>query len=95
MSALDVSQLRARLHDLLMALEAFDVGVQDDYTALDLRWAELEQVWGGYAYREFQEGWQGVQVMIRQYLTLAPRYEAFLRDRIEALDHFERGGMFR
>jgi uncharacterized protein YukE len=92
MSATDVTQLKQRLHDLLMKLETFDVNLEDDFRSLDIAWSQLDQAWDGHAYQQFVGEWNGVRNMLRQYINLSNKYEQFLRERIEALEKFERSG---
>ncbi len=90
----DVSRLIERLRDLNAMLEAFDVGVEDDFMALDSAWSRLDAAWDGFAYQEFVQKWQQTRAMFREYTGLAYKYEMFLRERIEALQKFERSGGF-
>lgn len=90
----DVSRLIQRLQDLNSRLEAFDVAVEDDFMALDAAWSRLDSAWDGVAYQEFTQKWQQTRDMFRQYTALAYKYEQFLKDRIEALQRFERSGGF-
>lgn len=90
----DVSRLIERLKDLNAMLEAFDVGVEDDFMALDSAWSRLDAAWDGFAYQEFVQKWQQTRGMFREYTSLAYKYEMFLRERIDALQKFERSGGF-
>jgi hypothetical protein len=91
MSGTNVTQLRQRLHDLLMKLERFDVDLEQDFRALDVAWSELDSVWDGVAYQEFQGNWNDVRTMILQYVSLSTKYEQFLRERVQWLQRFESG----
>ncbi len=91
----DVSRLKERLHELLIKLEKFDSGLNQDFLALSVAWDRLDAAWDGVAYQEFTSSWRQAQNMFRQYDALAAGYETFLRERIEALAIFERsGGVF-
>lgn len=88
----DVSRLIERLRDLNLRLEGFDVGVENDFMALDAAWSRLDAAWDGVAYQEFTQSWQQARNMFKQYTGLAYKYENFLKERIEALQRFERSG---
>ncbi|MCZ2156796.1 MAG: hypothetical protein LC114_23360 [Bryobacterales bacterium] len=88
----DVSRLIVRLRDLRLRLETFEVGLEKDFMALDVAWERLDTVWDGYAYQEFVQQWQQTRAMFKGYTDLAYKYEGFLRERIEALEKFERSG---
>lgn len=88
----DVTRLKERLLELLQKLETFDVALEDEFLALSVAWERLDDAWDGQAYQEFMQGWKQSQNMFRQYAALAGQYEMFLRERIEALGRFERGG---
>jgi hypothetical protein len=92
MSATNVTQLRQRLSDLYLKLQRFDVDLVDDFRRLDVNWDRLDSVWDGFAAQEFKGDWENVRAMIAQYNSLSLKYETFLRERIEALERFERGG---
>jgi hypothetical protein len=91
MSGTNVTQLRQRLQDLEMKLQRFDVELADDFRALDVAWSELDSVWDGVAYQEFQGSWNDVRAMILQYVSLSNKYEQFLRERVAWLRRFESG----
>ena len=88
----DVSRLIQRLQDLSSRLEVFDVGVEDDFMSLDAAWSRLDAAWDGVAYQEFTQSWQQARNMFKQYTSLAYKYEQFLKERVEALQRFERSG---
>ena len=92
MASTNVTQLRIRLKELLLKLEKFDVELEEDFIRLDISWADLDQAWDGYAYQEFQQSWNEVRSMIKQYNSMSVKYENFLRERIVALVNFERTG---
>lgn len=88
----DVAQLKERLSELQQKLERFDVALEDEFLALSVAWDRLDEAWDGHAYREFVQSWNDARNMFRHYVSLATKYEMFLRERIEALQRFERGG---
>lgn len=88
----DVSRLIERLQELSAKLEAFDVGVENDFMALDVAWSRLDEAWDGRAYQEFIGLWQQSRNTFKQYASLAYKYEQFLKERIDALQKFERSG---
>lgn len=90
----NVSQLKQRLSDFLKALERYDVGLEQDFIALEVAWQRLDHTWDGYAYQQFVGEWSRAQAMFRDYTASAKKYEMFLRDRIEALGVFDRAGGF-
>ncbi len=92
MSTADPSKLRQRLEVLLSKLGRFDTDLQADFTSLDARWSQLDQVWDGIAYQEFVAHWSGVRSQIQQYVSMSKKYEQFLSERIAALEKVERTG---
>lgn len=88
----DVTQLKNRLKHLLSRLEAYDVALEDEFMALSVAWDRLDRAWDGVAYQEFIQSWRQAQSMFREYASIASKYEMFLRERIEALERFERSG---
>lgn len=82
--------LRIRLEELLQKLEKFDKWMERDVQVLGGAWARLDAVWDGVAYQDFTGSWNEMHAALRQYTMLCRRYEAFLKDRIEALERYER-----
>lgn len=88
----DVSRLSERLQELHTKLVSFDTEMAEDFTSLESAWRRLDSAWDGMAYQEFTESWDQARSMFRQYIGLASKYESFLKERIEALQRFERSG---
>ncbi len=80
------------MFDLLTRMSIFDDTLKDNFRLLDSDWHQLDQVWDGYAYNEFQQSWERVRAMLQEYAAISRRYEEFLRGRIEALEKLDRGG---
>lgn len=89
MNAAHVTQLAERLQALHLQLGTFDVNLRYDFIALDANWMKLDAVWDGESAEVFKGEWETVRLLMIQYIKLATRYEAFLRERIEALRSFE------
>lgn len=88
----NVTELKKRLIELHLKLRKFDQGLKDNFTRLDSSWHRLDQAWDGHAYQEFNGSWQSTRQTIKQYNELSSKYEAFLLERIAALEEFERQG---
>ena len=89
----NVTELKRRLMDLHIKLHKFDGTLRTNFVTLDGAWKRLDKAWDGYAYQEFRDHWQKTRQMIVQYNELSRKYEAFLAERIKAMEEFEKGNL--
>jgi len=90
-SSIDPTQLRKRLVELQYKLAKFDLGLNENFSTLDASWHRLDKAWDGQAYDQFNGSWQKTRRIMQTYIELSRKYEAFLLERIAALEQFERG----
>lgn len=86
------SQLAAKLQEFKNSLELFDLELREQLSSLNNAWARVDRVWEGEAYQEFAGSWRSIIGCMHEYVHCSRRYEAFLQERIDALNSFESSG---
>lgn len=88
----DPGKLAERLKAFSNSLEAFDRDLQEQLVGLNAAWARVNRVWEGEAYQEFVGSWQSILQRITEYVDSCRKYEAFLEERIAALNRLNESG---
>ena len=87
--ATNTTVLRQRLQDLSDRLIQFDANLQTEFNMLDNAWSELDRAWDGHAYQRFEGEWRDTRAQFQAYIQVASRFEAFLKERIAAMEEMD------